>query len=157
MYNPTLQADNPRQTTPRPHRDSHWSGRYASYWNAFLLINDQADYFDWQVITFIDLAGHEKYLKTTVFGMTGHAPDFSMLMVSMQFNFVIFKKSNSFVGGHMKCAVEILVELWKYTIWSITLKRKQHSFQMGFHRIASVFTLSSDSERGKNRVRFRSV
>jgi len=35
-----------------------------------------------KVITFIDLAGHEKYLKTTVFGMTGHAPDFSMLMVS---------------------------------------------------------------------------
>lgn len=34
------------------------------------------------MITFIDLAGHEKYLKTTVFGMTGHAPDFSMLMVS---------------------------------------------------------------------------
>jgi hypothetical protein len=27
-----------------------------------------------KVITFIDLAGHEKYLKTTVFGMTGHAP-----------------------------------------------------------------------------------
>ena len=34
-----------------------------------------------QVITFIDLAGHERYLKTTVFGMTGHAPDFAMLMV----------------------------------------------------------------------------
>jgi len=24
-----------------------------------------------KVLTFIDLAGHEKYLKTTVFGMTG--------------------------------------------------------------------------------------
>jgi len=44
---------------------------------------------DWQqicqesskVLTFIDLAGHEKYLKTTVFGMTGHAPDFCMLMI----------------------------------------------------------------------------
>ena len=44
---------------------------------------------DWQVVcrraskvvTFIDLAGHEKYLKTTIFGMTGHLPDFSMLMV----------------------------------------------------------------------------
>lgn len=35
-----------------------------------------------KVITFIDLAGHERYLKTTVFGMTGHAPDFGMLMVS---------------------------------------------------------------------------
>ena len=34
-----------------------------------------------KVITFIDLAGHEKYLKTTVFGMTGHAPDFCMMMV----------------------------------------------------------------------------
>lgn len=51
-------------------------------------------------MTFIDLAGHgklrlilaffnyffslcfkEKYLKTTVFGMTGHAPDYAMLMV----------------------------------------------------------------------------
>ena len=27
------------------------------------------------------MAGHEKYLKTTVFGMTGHAPDFAMLMI----------------------------------------------------------------------------
>ena len=35
-----------------------------------------------KVITFIDLAGHEKYLKTTIFGMTGHLPDYSMLMVS---------------------------------------------------------------------------
>uniref|UniRef100_A0A671SCY9 GTP-binding protein 1 n=1 Tax=Sinocyclocheilus anshuiensis TaxID=1608454 RepID=A0A671SCY9_9TELE len=34
-----------------------------------------------KVITFIDLAGHEKYLKTTIFGMTGHLPDFCMLMV----------------------------------------------------------------------------
>jgi GTPase len=34
-----------------------------------------------QVVSFIDLAGHEKYLKTTVFGLTGHAPDYVMLMV----------------------------------------------------------------------------
>ncbi|XP_014680921.1 PREDICTED: GTP-binding protein 1-like isoform X2 [Priapulus caudatus] len=34
-----------------------------------------------KVITFIDLAGHERYLKTTVFGMTGHMPDFCMLIV----------------------------------------------------------------------------
>ncbi|KAJ3207957.1 GTP-binding protein 1 [Dinochytrium kinnereticum] len=37
-----------------------------------------------KVLTFIDLAGHEKYLKTTVFGMTGCAPDFVMLMVGVQ-------------------------------------------------------------------------
>ena len=45
-----------------------------------------------KVVTFIDLAGHEKYLKTTVFGMTGHAPDFTMLMVSASITFVWFKK-----------------------------------------------------------------
>ena len=39
-------------------------------------------YVSFQVITFIDLAGHERYLKTTIFGMTGHVPDFAMLMVS---------------------------------------------------------------------------
>ncbi|KAI8818954.1 P-loop containing nucleoside triphosphate hydrolase protein [Fimicolochytrium jonesii] len=34
-----------------------------------------------KVLTFLDLAGHEKYLKTTVFGMTGSSPDFVMLMI----------------------------------------------------------------------------
>ncbi|MCP9266427.1 GTP-binding protein 1 [Dirofilaria immitis] len=34
-----------------------------------------------KVITFIDLAGHEKYLKTTIFGMTGHVPDYTMLLI----------------------------------------------------------------------------
>ncbi|VDO17240.1 unnamed protein product [Brugia timori] len=27
------------------------------------------------------MAGHEKYLKTTIFGMTGHVPDYTMLMI----------------------------------------------------------------------------
>lgn len=43
-----------------------------------------------KVITFIDLAGHERYLKTTVFGMTGHAPDFGMLMVSLKIFYLSF-------------------------------------------------------------------
>lgn len=34
-----------------------------------------------KVITFIDLAGHEKYLKTTIFGMTGLCPDYALLMI----------------------------------------------------------------------------
>ncbi|KAJ1895217.1 hypothetical protein LPJ66_004727 [Kickxella alabastrina] len=35
-----------------------------------------------KLVSFLDLAGHEKYLKTTVFGMAGGAPDFVMLMVA---------------------------------------------------------------------------
>ena len=34
-----------------------------------------------KLITFIDLAGHHKYLKTTVFGLTAHRPDLAMLVV----------------------------------------------------------------------------
>ncbi|KAI6659209.1 hypothetical protein LOD99_14882 [Oopsacas minuta] len=35
-----------------------------------------------KLITFIDLAGHPKYMKTTVFGLTGQHPDITMLVVS---------------------------------------------------------------------------
>ncbi|KAL3875207.1 hypothetical protein ACJMK2_038132 [Sinanodonta woodiana] len=35
-----------------------------------------------KLITLIDLAGHHKYLKTTIFGLTCYKPDFSMLVVS---------------------------------------------------------------------------
>ncbi|KAJ2870468.1 hypothetical protein FB639_004618, partial [Coemansia asiatica] len=35
-----------------------------------------------KLLAFLDLAGHEKYLKTTVFGMAGGAPDYVMLMVA---------------------------------------------------------------------------
>jgi len=34
-----------------------------------------------KAITFLDLCGHEKYLKTTVFGLTGMLPDYGMVVV----------------------------------------------------------------------------
>ena len=33
------------------------------------------------VVVYIDLAGHEKYLKTTLYGMTGFFPDYGMVVV----------------------------------------------------------------------------
>lgn len=63
-----------------------------------------------KVITFIDLAGHEKYLKTTVFGMTGHAPDFGMLMVSVGSLIKIGKKNTnqkSILFRHNFCTVRV--------------------------------------------------
>ncbi|KAL0993172.1 hypothetical protein UPYG_G00104240 [Umbra pygmaea] len=81
------------------HKHEMESGRTSSVGNDILGFDHQGQVvnkpdshggsLDWtkicekssKVITFIDLAGHEKYLKTTVFGMTGHLPDFCMLMV----------------------------------------------------------------------------
>jgi hypothetical protein len=34
-----------------------------------------------KAVTFLDLAGHEKYLKTTVFGLTGMLPDYGLVVV----------------------------------------------------------------------------
>ncbi|KAJ1800963.1 hypothetical protein LPJ59_000673 [Coemansia sp. RSA 2399] len=34
-----------------------------------------------KLVSFLDLAGHEKYLKTTIFGMSSGSPDYVMLMV----------------------------------------------------------------------------
>lgn len=34
-----------------------------------------------KLLTFIDLAGHHKYLKTTVFGLTARKPDLAVLVV----------------------------------------------------------------------------
>ncbi|XP_063727797.1 GTP-binding protein 1-like [Symsagittifera roscoffensis] len=88
---------NARQSLFR-HKHEMETGRTSSVGNDILgfdqmgqVVNksDGHGSVDWQVVcrraskvvTFIDLAGHEKYLKTTIFGMTGHLPDFSMLMV----------------------------------------------------------------------------
>ena len=35
-----------------------------------------------KTISFHDLAGHERYLKTTIFGLTGLIPNFALLVVS---------------------------------------------------------------------------
>lgn len=34
-----------------------------------------------KIVNFIDLCGHERYLKTTVFGLVGTVPDYSMVMI----------------------------------------------------------------------------
>lgn len=64
-----------------------------------------------KVITFIDLAGHEKYLKTTVFGMTGHAPDFGMLMVGANAGIVGMTKEH--LGLALALGVPVLVVVTK--------------------------------------------
>ncbi|CAL8110227.1 unnamed protein product [Orchesella dallaii] len=64
-----------------------------------------------KVITFIDLAGHERYLKTTVFGMTGHAPHFGMLMVGSNAGIVGMTKEH--LGLALALSVPVFVVVTK--------------------------------------------
>ncbi|OZC09165.1 GTP-binding protein AGP-1 family protein [Onchocerca flexuosa] len=91
--------DDGRGQARQKHKHEFESGRTSSVGNDILgfdisgnVVNkpdSHSGHLDWvtichdsaKVITFIDLAGHEKYLKTTIFGMTGHVPDYTMLLI----------------------------------------------------------------------------
>lgn len=64
-----------------------------------------------KVVTFIDLAGHERYLKTTVFGMTGHVPDFGMLMIGANAGIVGMTKEH--LGLSLALSVPVFVVVTK--------------------------------------------
>lgn len=62
-----------------------------------------------KVITFMDLAGHEKYLKTTMFGLTGGAPDYVMLMVGANAGLVGMAKEHLALAFALTTPVLIVV------------------------------------------------
>ncbi|KAL5964237.1 GTP-binding protein 1 [Taenia solium] len=64
-----------------------------------------------KVVTFIDLAGHERYLKTTVFGLVGFAPDFVMLMVGANAGVIGMTKEH--LGLALALSVPVFVVVTK--------------------------------------------
>ncbi|KAE9416486.1 hypothetical protein Angca_006014, partial [Angiostrongylus cantonensis] len=62
-----------------------------------------------KLVTFIDLAGHEKYLKTTIFGMTGHMPDYTMLMVGANMGIIGTTKEHLSLALSLSVPVFIVV------------------------------------------------
>jgi GTPase len=64
-----------------------------------------------KVITFLDLAGHEKYLKTTVFGMTGCAPDYVMLIIGS--NAGVIGMTREHLGLALALNVPVLIVITK--------------------------------------------
>eukprot|EP00096_Caligus_rogercresseyi_P015720 TRINITY_DN818_c0_g1_i1.p1 TRINITY_DN818_c0_g1~~TRINITY_DN818_c0_g1_i1.p1 ORF type:complete len:599 (-),score=189.35 TRINITY_DN818_c0_g1_i1:47-1843(-) len=109
------------------HKHEQESGRTSSVGNDILgfdsggRVVNKPDHgnLDWvrvcekssKVITFIDLAGHERYLKTTVFGMTGHAPDFGMLMIGANAGIVGMTKEH--LGLALALSVPVFVVVTK--------------------------------------------
>ena len=62
-----------------------------------------------KVITFFDLAGHERYLKTTVFGLTAHAPDYCMLVVGANMGVLRMTKEHLAISLALKVPVYIVI------------------------------------------------
>ena len=62
-------------------------------------------------ITFIDLCGHEKYLKTTVFGLTGLMPDYAMILVGA--NMGVSQMTKEHLGISLAIEVPVFIVITK--------------------------------------------
>eukprot|EP00871_Galdieria_phlegrea_P002614 jgi/Galph1/3353/GphlegSOOS_G2044.1 len=62
-----------------------------------------------KVLTFFDLAGHERYLKTTVFGLTAHVPDYCMIVIGANMGVLRMTKEHLAVALALKVPVFIII------------------------------------------------
>lgn len=62
------------------------------------------------VMTFIDLAGHEKYLKTTIAGLTGSHPDYAVVIINSLAG--VTKMTREHLGQWTNTTRATLTELW---------------------------------------------
>lgn len=67
-----------------------------------------------KLVNFIDLAGHEKYLKTTVFGLTGNMPDYSMIMLGA--NMGVQRMTKEHLGITLALQLPVFVVITKVDI-----------------------------------------
>jgi len=62
-----------------------------------------------KVISFIDLGGHEKYLKTTMFGLTGHVPHYVMLSIGSNMGLVGMTKEHLGIALALHLPVYVVI------------------------------------------------
>ena len=67
-----------------------------------------------KIVTFLDLCGHEKYLKTTMFGLVGLMPDYSMIVVGA--NMGVSKMTKEHLGISLALGVPLFVVVTKIDI-----------------------------------------
>jgi len=64
-----------------------------------------------KIITFLDLCGHEKYLKTTIFGLVGCLPDYSLIVVGA--NMGVSRMTKEHLGISLALKVPIFIVVTK--------------------------------------------
>eukprot|EP00941_MAST-03F_sp_MAST-3F-sp1_P006074 g6074.t1 len=82
-------------------------GRNKSYWRDLMEKTDRQ-------IQLFDLCGHRKYLKTTIFGLTGMRPDFAVVLVGS--NMGVPKMTREHVGLAVCLRIPLIVVVTKVDI-----------------------------------------
>jgi len=141
-------------------------------WNKILKDSDK-------IVSLIDLCGHEKYLKTTIFGLTGLVPDYAMIIVGA--NMGVQRMTKEHLGIALALNVPIMIvitkidispaEIYKQTLDSITKILKSASCQkmplvirdndemkvyaesIASNRVCPIFCVSSVSGEGIDQLK----
>ena len=101
-----------------------------------------------KVISFIDLAGHEKYLKTTIFGVTGLFPDYGIVVIGA--NTGITKLTREHMGILLYLKIPFIITITKVDL------APRHVYQnlcnqlkklLGRNTYGKVLYFISDSEK----------
>jgi len=85
------------------------SGQIVNYNNVHQMTNNEIVRESSKVVTFIDLAGHERYIKTTVYGMTGCVPDYTMVVVGANMGVQRMTREHLGVALALKCPTFFVV------------------------------------------------
>ena len=64
-----------------------------------------------KILTFLDLCGHEKYLKTTMFGLVGLLPDYSMIIVGA--NMGVSRMTKEHLGISLALRIPLFIVITK--------------------------------------------
>ena len=80
------------------HKHEQKSGRSSSISYNHKIVNDKA-------VTFIDLCGHEKYLKSTVLGLSNSFSDYSMLVIGINRGITDITKQHLILSLSLKVPV----------------------------------------------------
>jgi len=132
-----------------------------------------------KIISIIDLCGHEKYLKTTIFGLTGLVPDYAMIIIGANMGVQRMTKEHLGIALALKIPIFIVItkidiapsDIYKQTLDYITkvLKStgtqklpvvirdsddlKVYSESILFDRVCPIFCVSSVSGEGIEKLR----
>ena len=67
-----------------------------------------------KLVTFLDLCGHEKYLKTTMFGLVGLLPDYCMIIVGA--NMGVSRMTREHLGITLALKIPLFIVITKIDI-----------------------------------------
>lgn len=85
---------------------------------AWMNITKQSD----KIISLIDLCGHEMYLKTTIFGLTGLLPDYALIVVGA--NMGVQRMTKEHLGIALALKIPIFIVVTKIDICPEDIKKQ---------------------------------